>query len=234
MCVCVCHHTSDIYHTVSFGLAHLSTVVLFYFFLYWKQQLLWCLGSIKTIQVRTEMANALAALEKWKNDSIQRMISWFVFWHSWVIVVCSMPSYQKMELRCSSCESSSFHKISNSWSTSPMHIGREYQLSHDEESLLLGSNEEHFHHKNHSPVWYLLCRGWCIQLHASASLQNIYLRQSRRRASKISRDTTQSNNCLFTKLRSGKHFCCLSARAERFERGFYPQAIRLLITNQQL
>ncbi|GAA6111722.1 interferon-induced very large GTPase 1-like, partial [Tachysurus ichikawai] len=62
---------------------------------------------------------------------------------------------------------------------------------------------------------------------ALPSLQDIYLKGCKNRATKIIKDSIHPNNYLFTLLPSGKHFRSLMAKTERL-RSFFPQAIRLL------
>lgn len=54
-----------------------------------------------------------------------------------------------------------------------------------------------------------LCSRWCIQH------QDRHCRRRGSRAAKLSRDTTHPNDHLFTRQRSGKHFCRLSKRNDR-------------------
>ncbi len=63
---------------------------------------------------------------------------------------------------------------------------------------------------------------------ALPSLQDIYLRHCKNRATKIIKDSNHPGNSLFTLQPSGKRFRCLMAKTERLKRSFFPQAIRLL------
>ncbi len=65
---------------------------------------------------------------------------------------------------------------------------------------------------------------------ALPSLQDIYLKRCKNRASKI-KDSNHSGNRLFFLLPSGKHFRSMMAKTERLRRSFFPQAIRVLNSN---
>ncbi len=63
---------------------------------------------------------------------------------------------------------------------------------------------------------------------ALPSLQDIYLKCCKNRASKIIKDSNHPGNRLFFLLPSGKRFRSMMAKTERLRRSFFPQAIRLL------
>ncbi len=67
---------------------------------------------------------------------------------------------------------------------------------------------------------------------ARPSLQDIYFKCCKSRAAKILKDSTHPGNHLFCLLPSGKRFRSMMAKTERLRRSFFPQAIRLLNTNQ--
>ncbi len=71
----------------------------------------------------------------------------------------------------------------------------------------------------------------CISRSALPSLQVIYLKHCKSRASKILKDSNHPGNHLFCLLPSGKRFRSMMAKTERLRRSFFPQAIRLLNTN---
>ncbi len=66
---------------------------------------------------------------------------------------------------------------------------------------------------------------------ALPSLQDIYLKRCKSRATKILKDPNHPGNHLFCLLPSGKSFRSMIAKTERLRRSFFPQAIRLLNTN---
>ncbi len=70
----------------------------------------------------------------------------------------------------------------------------------------------------------------CISRSALPSLQVIYLKRCKSRASKILKDSNHPGNHLFCLLPSGKRFRSMMAKTERLRRSFFPQAIRLLNT----
>lgn len=53
-------------------------------------------------------------------------------------------------------------------------------------------------------------------------------------ANKILKQPSQQRHCLFSLLPPGRRFCNLRTRAERIRNSFFPQAIRLLISEQQV
>ncbi len=63
---------------------------------------------------------------------------------------------------------------------------------------------------------------------ALPSLQDIYLKCCKRRASKIINDSNHPGNRLFILLPSGKRFRSMMAKTDRLRRSFFPQAISLL------
>ncbi len=63
---------------------------------------------------------------------------------------------------------------------------------------------------------------------ALPSLQDIYLKCCKRRASKIINDSNHPGNRLFILLPSGKRFRSMMAKTDRPRRSFFPQAISLL------
>ncbi len=69
---------------------------------------------------------------------------------------------------------------------------------------------------------------------ALPSLQDIYLKHCKSRAVKIIKNSTHPGNHLFCLLPSGKHFRSMMAKTERLRRSFFPQAIRLLNTNNSV
>ncbi len=66
---------------------------------------------------------------------------------------------------------------------------------------------------------------------ALPSLQDIYLKHCKSRAAKIIKDLNHPGHHLFILLPSGKRFRSMMAKTERLRRSFFPQAIRLLISN---
>ncbi len=66
---------------------------------------------------------------------------------------------------------------------------------------------------------------------ALPSLQDIYLKRCKSRATKILKDSTHPGNHLFCLLPSGKRFRSMMAKTERLRKSFFPQAIRLLNSN---
>lgn len=63
---------------------------------------------------------------------------------------------------------------------------------------------------------------------ALPSLQDVYTKRCKGRATKIIKDSNHPANPHFTLLPSGKRFRSLMAKTERLRRSFFPQAIRLL------
>ncbi len=66
---------------------------------------------------------------------------------------------------------------------------------------------------------------------ALPSLHDIYLKRCKSRAAKIIKDSNHPGNRLLIVLPSGKCFCSMITKTERFRRSFFPQAIRLLNSN---
>ncbi len=66
---------------------------------------------------------------------------------------------------------------------------------------------------------------------ALPSLQDIYLKRCKSRASKIIKDSNHPGNRLFFLLPSGKRFRSMMAKTDRLRRSFFPQAIRYLNSN---
>ncbi len=77
----------------------------------------------------------------------------------------------------------------------------------------------------------VVCLAERISGSALPSLQDIYLKCCKSRAAKITKDSNHPGNHLFILLPSGKRFCSMMAKTERFRRSFFPQAIRLLNSN---